>query len=238
MSLLSPFKSALHRLGTAYVRRVTAAEFRDQTFRGVNERPIEFAFLLRQLVAAWPTTVLDVGTGLTSLPHLLRTCGFVVTATDNIEDYWPSGMANRHFHIVNDDITKTSLTGQYDVIACISVLEHIQKSREAMQSMYRLLKPGGRLILTCPYNEQRYCENVYALPGSPVTEKFSFVTQAYSREHVDRWLADSPFELLEQEYWQFFEGEYWTLGDRVLPPRRVPVTERHQHTCLLLGKPR
>ena len=147
MSVLSPFKVALHRLGTAYLRRLTAAEFRDQTFLSVNERPVEFAFLLRQLVAAWPTTVLDVGTGLTSLPHLLRTCGFVVTATDNIEDYWPAGMVNRHFHIVNDDITRTSLTGQYDAIACISVLEHIQKSREAMQSMYSLLKPGGRLIV-------------------------------------------------------------------------------------------
>ena len=238
MSVLSPLKSVIRRLGSAYVRRVIAAEYSEQTFCGVNERPIEFAFLLRQLVAAWPKTVLDVGTGLTSLPHLLRTCGFIVTATDNIEDYWPSGMVNRHYHIVNDDITKSSLAGSYDAITCISVLEHIQASREAVRSMYKLLSPGGRLVLTCPYNERKYAKNVYALPESRVTERFPFVTQAYSRAQVNTWLVDSPFELLEQEYWQFFEGEYWTCGERVLPPRRVGVDDRHQLTCLLLGKPR
>jgi hypothetical protein len=104
--------------------------------------------------------------------------------------------------------------------------------------MYKLLSPGGRLVLTCPYNERKYAKNVYALPESRVTERFPFVTQAYSRAQVNTWLVDSPFELLEQEYWQFFEGEYWTCGERVLPPRRVGVDDRHQLTCLLLGKPR
>lgn len=236
MNIIRSLNRPLHRFGSAYNRRVCAREFAAQKFVATNERPIEFAYLFRQLVDAWPMTVLDVGTGLTALPHLMRNCGFLVTATDNITDYWPSGMTNRHYHIINDDITRTALTQTFDVIACISVLEHIKKHREAMKSMYRLLNPGGRLVLTCPYNERSYSANVYDLAESGVHEKLPFVTQAYSRREVDLWLSDSPFEILDQEYWDFFEGDYWTCGKRLPHPRQVSRGDRHQLSCLSLGK--
>jgi len=236
MSIFNALRRPLHRAGSAYNRRVCAREFAAQTFVGANERSIEFAYLFRQLVNAWPTTVLDVGTGLTALPHLIRNCGFLVTATDNIEDYWPTGMTNRHYHIINDDITRSALTQTFDVVACISVLEHIKNHRDAMKNMFKLLNPGGRLVLTCPYNERRYCDNVYSLPESGVREQFPFVTQAYSRKEIDTWLSDSPYEILDQELWDFFEGDYWTCGKRLPRPTRVDKAERHQLSCLTLGK--
>lgn len=238
MSIVSSLKSLGRRLGMSYVQRLCAKEYNSQAVGFINERPIEFSFVFRQLVAFWPKKVLDVGTGMTSLPHLMRNCGFHVTATDNIKDYWPDGMVNRHYHVIHDDITHSSLLGPYDTITCISVLEHIRNSRAAIESMYKVLAPGGRLILTCPYNEKKYVQNVYKLPESSVTKIFPFITQAFSRRELDLWLEDVPFELLEQEYWQFFEGEFWTCGERVIPPRRVGVHELHQLTCLLLGKPK
>lgn len=237
MNLFQPFKSIVQRIGTYSVRLICEQEYSNQTFTGINERPIEIAFLFRQLTKTWPQTVLDVGTGTTALPHMMRNCGFHVTATDNIRDYWPTGMTNRHFHVVNDDITNTKLTGTFDFISCISVLEHIRAHRDAMNSMFRLLNPGGRVVLTFPYNKNNYVENVYDLPESVVTEKYPFITQAFSRHELDTWLSDNPFELLEQEYWHFFEGEYWTCGSRVIPPRCVGPDETHQISCLLLGKP-
>ena len=231
------FDRPVRRLGNFYVRRICAREYDRMAYVSVNERPIEFAFLFRQLVISWPKTILDVGTGKTALPHLLRNCGFHVTATDNIKDYWPQGMVNRHYHVINDDITQSALTGTYDVISCISVLEHIGKHREAVKAMGRLLAPGGRLILSCPYNDKKYSENVYALPESSVTESYPFVTQAFSRVEVDVWLQETGLELIEQEYWQLFDGEYWTCGERIIPPRSVSVDEQHQITCLVLGKP-
>ena len=67
---------------------------------------------------------------------------------------------------------------------------------------------GGHRILTFPYCEQSYAENVYKLPGSGVKEEYPFVTQAFSRNEVDAWLHDNGGELVEQEYWKFFTGEY------------------------------
>jgi len=230
-------ETLMKRMSLRYMRRLCASEYAGQTFAGFNERPIEFAFLFRQLAAFWPKTILDVGTGMTALPHLMRNCGFHVTAIDNIKDYWPAGMTNRHYHVINDDITQTALTGTFDVITCISVLEHIKEHREAMKSMYKLLNPGGCLILTCPYNENHYVPNVYKLPESSVRVDYQFVTQAFSRNELNIWLTDSPFDLRQQEYWQFFEGDYWTCGAKLAHPAQVEKATRHQLSCLCLVKP-
>jgi SAM-dependent methyltransferase len=237
MKVFSTLKSLINRLGMLYMRLLCAREYKKQAYVGVNERPIEFAFLFRQLVEIWPKTILDVGTGMTALPHLMRNCGFLVTAIDNIKDYWPAGMSNRHYHVINDDITQTTLTGTFDVITCISVLEHIREHSKAMKSMYKLLNPGGRLIITCPYNEKHYVPNVYKLPESSVHENYSFVTQVFSRKELDGWLSDSSFELVEQEYWQFFEGDFWTCGSRLAKPVQVNWDCLHQLCCLSFIKP-
>jgi SAM-dependent methyltransferase len=38
----------------------------------------------------------------------------------------------------------------FDVVTCVSVLEHIPEDRQALEKMWSLLKPGGVLVLTLP----------------------------------------------------------------------------------------
>ena len=45
--------------------------------------------------------------------------------------------------------------GQFDVILCNHVLEHIPDDKKAMQELYRILKPGGWGILQIPQDLQR-----------------------------------------------------------------------------------
>lgn len=40
--------------------------------------------------------------------------------------------------------------GTYDLVTCISVLEHIPDDAPAVAKMWELLRPGGRLVLTVP----------------------------------------------------------------------------------------
>lgn len=220
------------------VRKQCRREYDRQQLLPVNERPIEYAFLFRSLTRAWPKSVLDVGTGQTSLPHLIRTCGFVVTATDNVKDYWPSGMTNRHFHVIDDDITRTKLDRTFDFVSCISVLEHIRDHAAAVNGMWSLLNPGGHLLLSFPYNEKTFVENAYDLPGTTVKEKMPFVTHVYSRKEVDGWLSGKNASIVEQEYWRFFTGEFWTVGERVAPPEPSRADGPHHVTCILIRKDR
>ena len=154
-------------------------EFESQTFARFNERPVEYGFVFRKLGEIYPRTVLDVGTGASALPQLIRSCGCLVTATDNVRDYWPAGMSNRHYHVMDDDITATRLSDKVDLITCVSVLEHIQTPDDAVRNMLSLLNPAGYLILTFPYNEGSYVRNVYELPGSSYGQGSSFITQSF-----------------------------------------------------------
>jgi SAM-dependent methyltransferase len=234
---MKQIKRWINKLGLFYTQLQCNREYRFQQFAGLNERPIEYAYVFNQLARLCPKKVLDVGTGMSSLPHLMRVCGFQVTATDNVKDYWHSGMINRHYCILNDDIVNTSLREKFDFITCVSVLEHIVDQRQAVRSMISLLKPDGYLLLTFPYNEICYVMNAYDLSDSSVVEKFPFITQIFSRNEIETWLNDNGVVLVDQEYWQFFEGEYWTCGERVCPPIQVGSKERHQLTCILIQRP-
>jgi len=236
MNFVHRVKMWINTTGLAYVSFLNRREFETQSYSGINERPLEFRFVFEQLARTWPKKVLDVGTGTTALPHLMRNCGFLVTAVDNIRDYWTSSMINRHYHVINDDITRTRLTKTFDFITCVSVLEHIKDHKAAVRSMFKLLNPGGHLVLTFPYNESRYVGNVYALPESTVKEKLPFVAQAFSRNEINEWMSANNGEIIEQEFWQFFTGEFWTCGERVQPPLQVSKNEKHQISCLLIRK--
>ena len=211
-------------------------EYSHQQFSRFNERPVEFAFLFRAFAQIYPQRVLDVGTGTTALPHLLRNCGSLVTATDNIRDYWPSGMSNRHYHVVDDDICNTRLEGGFDLVTCISVLEHIEDAGAAVRNMFALLKPGGHIVASFPYCERSYVRNVYDLPGSSYGQGSAYITQAFSRTEIDHWMKSNNGEIVDQEYWRFWDGEYWTVGNQVVPPSQVTLDDRHQLTCILAKK--
>ncbi len=46
----------------------------------------------------------------------------------------------------------------FDTIVCINVLEHIKADNQALGNMFRLLKPGGTLILLVPIHQFLYGE--------------------------------------------------------------------------------
>lgn len=234
--MLKKIKSIAKNMLNRYPQWISKREFESQVFTRFNERPIEFGFVFRKLQEIYPRKVLDVGTGTTALPHLMSNCGFLVTAIDNVRDYWPSGMLNRHYHVIDDDITDSRLKETFDLITCISVLEHIEQADQAVRNMFSLLNPNGHLLMTFPYNEKSYVKNVYDLPGSSYGRGLSYITQSYSRTELERWTWENHAVIMDQEYWQCWEGDHWTVGRQIVPPRKVTVNDKHQLTSIHMQK--
>jgi 2-polyprenyl-3-methyl-5-hydroxy-6-metoxy-1,4-benzoquinol methylase len=229
-------KNVIHALGRMYIQKIVENEALSQNFKKHNERPIEYRFVFDCLTQLRPLTVLDVGTGTTALPSLIANCGCMVRAIDNIRDYWPTGMVNRHWQVINDDIRKPKTTDSFDMITCVSVIEHIDRPAKAFKSMITLLRPGGHLVLTTPYNELRSVANVYSLPGAAYGQDLPYICRSTSRREVDEWLQETGSEIVSQELWQFWTGEVWTQGTPLPVPRRVSRGEPHQLTCLLIQR--
>lgn len=204
---------------------------RDQ--RTLNERSIEYGFALRCLSKLTPRTVLDVGSGTTAWPRLLADCGYRVTAIDEGKPYWGHQPLNRHYHVIRDDITKPVLRAKFDAITCLSVLEHIEDHDTAMHGVRRLLHAGGHAIVSFPYNERTFVENVYSLPGVSYGSDLPYVCRVFSRSEVDTWLTIG-FDVVCQEYHRIFAGDLWAFGERLRPPVETAADELHHLTCILL----
>ena len=230
------FKRAIYQVFALLGREVCRREYLNQKSVELSERVIEYSFALRCLWRTSPRTVLDVGSGYSPWPALLRYCGCVVTAIDSAEGYWGSPVFNRHFYIINDDITKPNLSGSFDLITCISTLEHIPNHQDAVRGMFGLLKPGGHLVLTFPYNESRYVGNVYQLPGAGYGQDKPYICQVFSRQEVNQWLKENRGKIVEQEYYEVFKGSFWTFGGRISPPRKVSVADKHHLTLIMIQR--
>ena len=234
--LVRTSRTARRQLGERIIAQIAREEFAKQRHARV-ERSIEYRFVFEQLTRTAPVSILDVGPGITALPALMASAGYVVTAIDNVKDFWPAGMFNRHFHVIDDDIRASRLEATFDLVTCISVLEHIDDADAAVAGMFNRLKPGGYLVLTCPYTDHRHCPNVYRLGTSDACGiDVPYICQSYSRQQLEGWLARSNAEIVHQEFWRLYTGEFWSCGNQVWPPVQVEVRDSHQLTCLLLRK--
>jgi SAM-dependent methyltransferase len=200
----------------------------------ISERLVEYSTALRWIAERYPSTLLDVGPGEGPWPALLSGEGIDVTAIDEIGSYWQGRFFNRHFDVTRGDITAPRLDRKFELVTCISVLEHIPDHRAAIRGMFSVLAPGGVIVLTCPYNERRYVDNCYELPEAAWGSDASYICRQYSRSELDQWLDESSGEVVEIERWNAVTGETWASGERRRPPLKAGADEPHQLACMLL----
>jgi SAM-dependent methyltransferase len=108
--------------------------------------------------------LLDAGSGITFFPFLLAAAGFDVCCCDSDDGL---GLAARYeraatltdlpVDFIEADLAELSrAAGVFDVVVCISVLEHVGAARgQILASLAEVVRPGGRLILTCDVDLRR-----------------------------------------------------------------------------------
>ena len=203
----------------------------------INERPVEYMFVLKHLIESNSLSVLDVGTGRNAFTATLEHCRFNVISTDLKGEYW-STFSNRHVHVVKNDITKSKYpSSSFDAITCISTLEHIPNFSLAVSEMVRMLKPSGVLILTFPYSRV-FCENVYLLPESdPISKSFTYIAASFSDSEISNWITSFGISEVDRVYYQGWTGEYWRSGQRINYPREVFNPHQANGLCIAFQKP-
>ena len=108
--------------------------------------------------------------------------------------------------------------GEFDVIFCNHVLEHVDDDRKAMQELYRVMKPGGWGIMLVPLNPGR--ETTYEDPT--ITSKKEREKAFGQWDHVREYgldyfkkLEDAGFMVERVDYSKSFspaERERYSLG--------------------------
>lgn len=96
--------------------------------------------------------ILDAGSGVTFFPCYIQEqySKAKVYCIDNVAEWGKIyNKINKSIKFYIEDIEETHLeTEYYDIIYCISVLEHTKDKEKVIKEFYRLLKKDGVLILT------------------------------------------------------------------------------------------
>lgn len=195
----------------------------------VTERLMEKGFLFMNL-GGLPagSRLLDVGCVWSCLPLELASLGFKVWGID-IADY---RLKHPNFTYVRGSACSMSFEdGFFDAVTAVSTVEHIglgwygddperDSDLKAMAEIRRVLKPGGRLILTLPY-------------GVRMETK---VFRVYDKDSLAALITG--FNVLRAEYFINFNDKYWSLSDAAEAGKRG-VNQRGRNegnVCLVLQK--
>ncbi|OGP94744.1 MAG: hypothetical protein A2157_05615 [Deltaproteobacteria bacterium RBG_16_47_11] len=91
---------------------------------------------------------LDVPAGTGILADRLRKIGFDVSCCDIDVSYFSAPDLSLDVGDLNQSLPYSSTS--FDLITCIEGVEHLENPFNAVREFYRLLKPGGKVILSLP----------------------------------------------------------------------------------------
>ena len=129
--------------------------FRDDLYRSLKTSLFNYRFRKWRIAKHVPGSglILDIGSGTAPVsPDLKRTV---------VADLSEEAIK----HIVCASKAATSITGMsfgdalFDCVLCSEVLEHIPDDGKAIAELRRVLKPGGVLVATVPYQKRYWAED-------------------------------------------------------------------------------
>jgi SAM-dependent methyltransferase len=185
-------------------------------------RCIEFPLVFQHLALKPGGRLLDVGSGMSHFPLYVasRTDTTVVALDASRRVLWQKDLEARfvrrgivpsgRLHVVVADARDTSLRDSaFDYISLISTIEHVEGDGDsaAIHELARLLKPGGRIVLTVPYNYERY---------------------------QDFWITDNTYTSVYHGTRLFFQRHY---DDHALAKRLVEPSGLRLTTKVIFGEP-
>lgn len=161
--------------GLTWIGQIPTRLFRSRLSVDCNERVIEIPFVLQRIGPVAGLRVLDFGCTDSVLSMYLATLGAAVVGVD-LRDY-EFEHPNFSFHR-GDFLEQHLASGSFDAVVAVSAVEHCgmdvygsetyaSGDRRVVEEFRRLLKPGGRLLLTVPFGRRRTLRRyrIYDPPG-------------------------------------------------------------------------
>lgn len=115
-------------------------------------------------------------------------------------DYDDTALQNAQKLLVDVPLVQFDLTNcpfkdnTFDAITCLNVLEHISDDSKAFSELNRIVKPGGRLVITVPAFQSLY--DIY--------DEVHHHYRRYSLSDLTQKAGDAGFKVVWSNYFPFF----------------------------------
>src|SRR5688572_27907365 len=153
-------------------------------FRG--RRVVYLGLLRHHLGGERPARILDLGCGVGGFLAGLAELGGTVVASD-LDHASLAVCRTRGFRasLVADGYALPFAPGAFDLVCLFDALEHIRDEGRALREIARVLRPGGRVVVTVPAYPFLYANN----------DRVARHCRRYTRASLRRALADAGFTL-------------------------------------------
>lgn len=126
------------------------------------------AALLRDLMPPGPIDMLDIGCGTGAMLDELRTYGRVVGADFSEEALafcrQRGARSGLEYELVRADARALPFAANsFDVVTAMDIIEHIDRDKDALREIWRVLRPGGHLLATVPAYQSLWSDHDVAL---------------------------------------------------------------------------
>lgn len=151
-----------------------------------------------------PLKVLHIAPETIFFNHFSRQPNIEYFPVDIFPNLYPKGTL--HFDLLHHN----QPDNRYDVIICNHVFQYIEEDRQAMKSLYNLMKPGGWGIMQVPINTKAQATHEDPTITDPVEREKIFGLKEhvryYSYDYADR-LRESGFQVKVDDYTAEFTDE-------------------------------
>ena len=154
--------------------------------------------------------VLDAGCGAGTFSFLAAERAGQVRALDGADamialckaEQAKNGLSNISFETGMLDVLSDWEAAQFDVVLSSSVLEYVPAFEETLAQMARVLKPGGRMIISMPNGLSRYRQLerlAFRLTGKP--RYYAYVCNIVTPDQLSQMLAANGLSVGETHYY-------------------------------------
>lgn len=146
--------------------------------------------------------VLDMGSGFGGYTRSLQSKGATVTSLDLAIPKEKSGSAG----VSADAISTPFVSGVFDLVISISLIEHVKEPEKLVVEMVRLTKPGGHIYLSFPPFYSPVGGHHFS-PWHLFGEKVAVWVFSRRKWHVNQNWTDEPYDFKSLSYKKAF-GTY------------------------------
>ncbi len=125
--------------------------------------------------------ILDIGCGFGGMPIILARTGKSVTGLDISKKAVKKAVKNspENAQFIVGDAERIPLKACFDAVICLEVMEHMEHPEMTIEEISRLLKNGGKLIISFPNYANPYIRRMakkYAGETQPIENAFTIKT--------------------------------------------------------------
>jgi 2-polyprenyl-3-methyl-5-hydroxy-6-metoxy-1,4-benzoquinol methylase len=150
--------------------------------------------------------VLDLGAGSGAMSLRLKDMGLEVTAADYVAENFRIAEEVPFIRLdLNADFSD-DLQERFDGVVAVEIVEHLENPRHFLRQCWRVLKPGGRLVLTTPNVDNPVSKALFVRTGNFLW----FADRDYRRDGHITPLMQRQLERCARElgFEQLYSGSY------------------------------